>query len=102
MTKNILLQDFISSLDQEEQARIQKRTVELREQNTLAQMREFTQLTQQAMANILGISQPTIVKMEKKSNDPKLSTLKRYAQASGSELILELKKPDGETVTLDV
>ncbi|MGO2510901.1 helix-turn-helix domain-containing protein [Marinomonas shanghaiensis] len=61
----------------------------------LAQLRERMQITQEDMANTLGVKQPTIAGMERKGRDVKLSTLKRYVEGAGGKLTLDVELPDG-------
>lgn len=61
----------------------------------LAELRERLQKTQVEMALALGIKQPTVAGMEKRGRDIKLSTLKRYVEATGSKLRLDIELPDG-------
>lgn len=61
----------------------------------LAKLREMVNKTQQELADSLGIKQPTLAGMEKKGNDIKLSTLKRYVEAAGCRLNLDIELPDG-------
>lgn len=60
-----------------------------------AKLREMVNKTQQEMADSLGIKQPTLAGMEKKGNDIKLSSLKRYVEAAGCRLNLDIELPDG-------
>ncbi|MGO2236386.1 transcriptional regulator [Marinomonas sp. UCMA 3892] len=61
----------------------------------LAQLRERMQITQEDIANTLGVKQPTIAGMERKGRDVKLSTLKRYVEGAGGKLTLDVELPDG-------
>lgn len=61
----------------------------------LAELREKVQKTQVEMAQALGIRQPTVASMEKPGRDLKLSTLKRYVEAAGGKLRLDVELPDG-------
>lgn len=61
----------------------------------LAELRERMNLTQEDIALSLGIKQPTVSDMEKPGRDMKLSTLKRYVEASGGKLRLDIELPDG-------
>ena len=56
----------------------------------LAQLRERMQITQEDMANTLGVKQPTIAGMERKGRDVKLSTLKRYVEGAGGKLTVDV------------
>ena len=61
----------------------------------LAELREKVQKTQVEMAQALGIRQPTVAVMEKSGRDLKLSSLKRYVEAAGGKLTLDVELPDG-------
>mgnify|MGYP003365444465 FL=1 len=61
----------------------------------LAELREKVQKTQVEMAEALGIRQPTVASMEKPGRDMKLSTLKRYVEATGGKLRVDVELPDG-------
>ncbi|MCZ3381197.1 MULTISPECIES: helix-turn-helix domain-containing protein [Kosakonia] len=61
----------------------------------LAELRERVQKTQIEMAQALGLKQPTVAVMEKQGRDIKLSTLKRYVEATGSKLRIDIELPDG-------
>ena len=61
----------------------------------IAQLRERMQITQEDMANTLGVKQPTIAGMERKGRDVKLSTLKRYVEGAGGKLTVDVELPDG-------
>ncbi|WP_447871427.1 helix-turn-helix domain-containing protein [Serratia fonticola] len=61
----------------------------------LAELRERVQKTQVEMAQALGIKQPTVAGMEKPGRDLKLSSLKRYIEAAGCTLRLDIELPDG-------
>ncbi|AXW88414.1 transcriptional regulator [Lonsdalea britannica] len=61
----------------------------------LAELREKVQKTQVEMAQALGLKQPTVAGMEKRGRDLKLSTLKRYVEATGGKLRLDVELPDG-------
>lgn len=61
----------------------------------LAELRERVKKTQNEMAHELGLKQPTVAVMEKQGRDIKLSTLKRYVEATGSKLRIDIELPDG-------
>lgn len=61
----------------------------------LAELREHMQLTQGDLAAALGVTQPTVSDMEQPGHDLKLSSLKRYVEASGGKLRLDVELPDG-------
>ena len=61
----------------------------------LAELREKAQLTQNDVANVMGVKQPTIAGMERNGQDIKLSTLKKYIEATGCKLNLDIEMSDG-------
>lgn len=61
----------------------------------LAELRDLVQKTQVEMADCLGIKQPSVAEMEKRGRDLKLSSLKRYVEATGGKLRLDVELPDG-------
>ena len=61
----------------------------------LAELRERVRKTQVEMAEALGLRQPTVASMEKPGRDVKLSTLKRYVEAAGGKLNLDIELLDG-------
>ncbi|MGL4724673.1 MAG: helix-turn-helix domain-containing protein [Scandinavium sp.] len=68
----------------------------------LTELREATNKTQNDIAQILNVRQPTIAAMERKGRDIRLSTLKRYVEATGSKLQITVELPDGSRHTLAV
>lgn len=49
----------------------------------LLRAREQQGLTQAQVAELMGVSQPTVASFERYDNDPRLSTIRRYAHAVG-------------------
>lgn len=76
-------------------AEAEKLAAEMRLNIHLAELRERVQKTQSEMAETLGVKQPTVAGMEKPGRDIKLSTLKRYIEAAGGKLQLNIELPDG-------
>ena len=61
----------------------------------LNELRQARGLTQATLASLLHVEQPSIAKMEKRT-DMYLSTLRNLVQAMGGDLVLTAKFPDGE------
>jgi len=61
----------------------------------LAELREKTELTQKEVALAMGVKQPTVAGMEKVGQDIKLSSLKKYIEATGGKLRLDIEMSDG-------
>lgn len=61
----------------------------------LAEVRTRASVTQGEIAKALGVSQPTISEMEQPGKNITVNSLKRYVEASGSKLRLDVELPDG-------
>ena len=61
----------------------------------LRKLREQLSLTQGQIAEALGVTQPTVSDMEREGRDLKISSLKRYIEATGGKLRLDIELPDG-------
>ena len=89
------LDQMLASEKPEVVAKAQKAATEMLLNIHLAELRERMNLTQGDIAASLGIKQPTVSDMEKPGRDLKLSSLKRYVEASGGKLRLDVELPDG-------
>ncbi|PVU24910.1 transcriptional regulator, partial [Yersinia pestis] len=74
----------------ESQTRIKEMADEMILEVGLQMMREELQLSQKQVAEAMGISQPAVTKLEQRGNDLKLATLKRYVEAMGGKLSLDV------------
>ena len=68
----------------------------------LVSLRELSRKTQSEVADVLGITQPTVAGMEKRGHNLKLSSLKRYVAATGATLHLAVELPDGSRYQLEI
>jgi plasmid maintenance system antidote protein VapI len=75
------------------------RTQELLGELLLSEIRELAGKSQQQVAEVLGMKQPSLSKLEKQS-DMQISTLRRIVNALGGELEVVAKFPTGK-VKLD-
>ncbi|HGF7147683.1 TPA: XRE family transcriptional regulator [Vibrio cholerae] len=89
------LDQMLASENTEVVAKAQKTATDMLLNIHLAELRECMNLTQGDIAVSLGIKQPTVSDMEKPGRDLKLSSLKRYVEASGGKLRLDIELPDG-------
>jgi len=71
----------------------------LAEEMSLAQLRKALSLTQERLAETLGIGQEGVSRMEKRT-DLLISTLRSYIEAMGGELELVARFPDHPPVKL--
>ncbi len=67
----------------------------------LAMVRHAADLTQQDLADVLGVSQVAIQKTEQRS-DMLLSTLRRYLLAAGADMEITVRWPDGRHAKLSL
>lgn len=65
----------------------------------LAMVRHAADLTQQDLADFLGVSQVAIQRTEQRS-DMLLSTLRRYLLAAGADMEITVRWPDGRRAEL--
>ena len=70
------------------------RTRELLRELLLSEIRELAGKSQREVADVLGIRQPSLSKLEKQS-DMQISTLRRIVNALGGELEVVARFPDG-------
>ena len=96
------LDEVIASRSPESQARIKEMADEMILEVGLQMMREELQLSQKQVAEAMGISQPAVTKQEQRGNDLKLATLKRYVEAMGGKLSLDVELPTGKRVAFHV
>ncbi len=69
----------------------------------LAQLRQTVEMSQHDLAVALGISQPSVANLEKKrGHEVKISSLKRYIEALGGKLSLDVELADGRHIGINV
>jgi transcriptional regulator with XRE-family HTH domain len=94
------LKDRLDNLPASRRAKIEARADELfGEEMSLKDLRKARQMTQQRMAELLGIGQDGISRIEKRS-DLLISTLRNYIARMGGELELVARFPDRPPVLL--
>jgi transcriptional regulator with XRE-family HTH domain len=94
------LTDMMNTLPEERRARVQARADRLiAEEMTLRDLRKARDLTQVRMAELLGVGQENISRLEGRA-DMLLSTLRSYVQAMGGSLDLVARFPDRPDVSL--
>ncbi|HIF9186194.1 TPA: helix-turn-helix domain-containing protein, partial [Photobacterium damselae] len=79
------LNDMLASRSQESQDRIAEMADEMLLEVQFQAIREELEITQAELARNMGISQPSVVAIEQRGNDVKLSTIKRYIEAMGGK-----------------
>src|ERR1700685_4346887 len=96
----VSLDDHVKKLSPERRARIEVRTRELIEEElTLRDLRQAQHLTQERMAELLGVEQENVSRLERRA-DLLLSTLSSYVAAMGGKLRLIAEFPDRHPVAI--
>ena len=94
------LDDFMKDFSPEERARVAARTAELIEEElTLRDLRQARHLTQECMAQLMGVEQESVSRLERRA-DLLLSTLSGYVAAMGGKLRLVAEFPDRHPVAI--
>jgi DNA-binding XRE family transcriptional regulator len=86
-----------NKMSPERRARSDARVKEMMAEMLLAELRKHSGLTQQEVAETLGISQPGLSKMESQS-DMQIGTLDRIVEALGGKLEIIAHMPGGDVV----
>ncbi|MGH7577166.1 MAG: XRE family transcriptional regulator [Longimicrobiales bacterium] len=79
----------------ERRARVEARVRETLAEMPLHELRRARQLTQQQLADVLGIEQGNVSKLERRT-DMYVSTLRNFVEALGGTLDIVARFPDGE------
>lgn len=96
------LNDMLNTRSQDSQARIAEMADEMLLEVKLQSLREDLEFTQAELAKSMGISQPSVVAIEQRGNDVKLSTIKRYVEAMGGRMSLDIELPTGKHIGFNV
>lgn len=78
----------------EAQARVETKAQELLAEMPLNELRQARGLSQKVLAEVLHVQQPSIAKMEKRT-DMYISTLRSHIEAMGGQLDVIARFPDG-------
>jgi DNA-binding transcriptional regulator YiaG len=79
--------------------RIEAESRRLSDDLHLAQLRKARGLTQETMAELLGVSQAEVSKMERRT-ELYVGTLRKFIEAMNGELVLAARFPDGIEVPI--
>lgn len=97
----VSLQKVLKSLPKDRQKKIkQKADQNIREYKTLQGLRKDLGLTQSEIAATQGVKQVNISNLEKRS-DMHLSTLKKYVEAMGCQLEINIRMPNNHVVRIE-
>lgn len=94
-------EQIIQNLSPQRRAKIERRAKELLDEHmTLQEIRKAQKLTQEHMAEVLGIGQDSVSRLEKRT-DLHLSTLDNYISAMGGKLKLVAEFPNRSPITIE-
>lgn len=92
--------DMMAGLPAARRARVEARAADLHgEVEGLKALRLLTEKSQDQIAQILGVKQPSVLKIERQT-DLYLSTLRRFVEAAGGKLELRVELPGKGVVHL--
>lgn len=83
----------------ETRARIEAEARRLSEDLHLSQLRKARGLTQETMAELLGVSQAEVSKMERRT-ELYVGTLRKFIEAMNGELVIAARFPDGVEIPI--
>lgn len=93
-------EEVLARMTPEMRARVEARTQQLiEEEMTLRDLRQVQHLTQERLAEILGIEQDSVSRMERRA-DMLLSTMSSYVEAMGGRLRLVAEFPNRRPYTV--
>ena len=98
----ISFEDYMAKQTPEMREAVQERAEELEIELALHELREALNFSQTELARSLGISQPSVSDIEQRGNEMKIATLKRYIEALGGRLRLDVQLPDGKHVVVSL
>ena len=82
-------------------ARIETEGRRLSDDLHLSQLRKARGLTQETMAELLGVSQAEVSKMERRT-ELYVGTLRKFIEAMNGELVLAARFPDGVEIPIQL
>ena len=85
----------IEKLPAQRQEKIRRRSQELLAEPPLRELRQARELSQEELAEVLGLNQATISKLERRT-DMYLSSLRTFVEAMGGKLEITATFPDGQ------
>ena len=86
--------ELLEAMPPENRAKAKRAATEMLQTMPLAELRQARGLSQKTLAEILHVQQPSIAKMEKRT-DMYLSTLRNHIEAMGGQLEVIARFPEG-------
>ncbi len=94
MTGRNAFQGLRDGMTPKQRANAEGKAAALREEMTMAELRQARDLTQVNLSETLHVGQAAVAKMEKRT-DMYVGNLRRYIEAMGGELEIVARFPDG-------
>jgi DNA-binding transcriptional regulator YiaG len=91
--------DLVGPLNPDERTRVDAKKAHMREETRLYDLRRARHLSQETVAETLGVPQSAVSKIERRA-DAYISTIRRYLEAIGGELIVVARFDDGTEVEI--
>ena len=96
------LNEMIASRSPDSQQLIKEMAEEMILETGLQLLREELRLSQKNVAELMGVSQPAVTQIEQRGNELKIATLKRYIEAMGGKLCIDVELPTGKRVAFHI
>jgi len=87
--------DLRQAMSPEAQARSHEKTLAMKAELPLAELRQARHFSQVQLASVLKVKQPAVAKLEKKA-DMYISTLRRFIEAMGGQLEIRAHFAEGD------
>lgn len=95
MTGRKSFKTLTTGFTKEQREKVDAAKAALRQEMSLAELRQARKLTQDALSQMLQVGQPAIAKLEKRA-DMYVGNLRRFVEAMGGELEIVAHFPDGD------
>ena len=96
------LNDMLASRTAKSQARIEKQANNMLMEVRIQAIRDELALSQSELAAAMGISQPSVAALEQRGVDMKISSMKRYVEAAGGKMRIDIELPNGKHVGFNI
>ena len=80
----------LAERSEDSQARIQQLAEQLLLRSQLYHIRKELEISQKELAQTMGIKQPSLSAIENRGHDLKISTMKKYVEAMGGTLCIDI------------
>ena len=95
MTGRNSFKALVATMSPEQRGAVEAAKAVMRQEMSLAELRQARKLTQDALSQTLQVGQPAIAKLEKRT-DMYVGNLRRFVEAMGGELEIVAHFPDGD------